>query len=119
MVETDEFSKVSFLKRTFTPHPSRYDCLLAALDIGTIRDMICYVRGKGEIDQKSVVIAKDAVRFLHGHGPAVFDEMRSKIVSFCEESESDILNGAEFMSWSQIDAQVFDVQDDFVRNVFG
>nr|AWK77887.1 polyprotein [Victoria bee virus 2] len=119
MVETDEFSKVSFLKRTFTPHPSRFDCLLAALDIGTIRDMICYVRGKGEIDQKSVVIAKDAVRFLHGHGPAVFDEMRSKIVSFCEESESEVLNDAEFMSWSQVDAQVFDVQDDFVRNVFG
>jgi len=117
MVETDEFSKVSFLKRTFTPHPWRYDCLLAALDLGTIRDMICYVRGKGEIDQKSVVIAKDAIRFLHGHGPAVFDEMRSKVVSFCENSESDVLRNAEFMSWSQVDAQVFDVQDDFVRNV--
>nr|AWK77886.1 polyprotein [Victoria bee virus 1] len=119
MVETDEFSKVSFLKRSFTPHPMRFDCLLAALDMGTIRDMICYVRGKGETDQKSVVIAKDAVRFLHGHGPAAFAEMRSKIVSFCENSESDVLRSAEFMSWSQIDAQVFDVQDDFVRNVLG
>jgi len=119
MVETDEFDKVSFLKRSFKLHPDRYNCLLAALDIGTIRDMICYVRGKGEIDQKSVVIAKDAVRFLHGHGPAVFDEMRSRIVSFCENSESDILRNAEFMSWSQIDAQVFDVQDDFVRSVLG
>nr|AWK77896.1 polyprotein [Perth bee virus 3] len=119
MVETDEFDKVSFLKRTFSLHPTRYDCLLAALDIGTIRDMICYVRGKGEIDQKSVVIAKDAVRFLHGHGPTVFDEMRKKIVSFCNQSESAVLRSAEFMSWSQIDAQVFDVQDDFVRNVLG
>jgi len=117
MVETDAFENVSFLKRTFHLHPNRYDTLLAALDLGTIRDMICYVRGKGENEQKSVVIAKDAVRFLHGHGQTTFDEMRSKIVSACADSDSDVLRSAEFMTWPQVDAQIFDVQDEFVRSI--
>jgi len=117
MVETDEFDKVSFLKRTFSLHPERANTMLAALDIGTIRDMICYVRGRGEIDSKSVVIAKDAVRFLHGHGRTTFDEMRGKIVSFCNNSDSSILRNAEFMSWDQVDAQIFDAQDELVRSL--
>ncbi|UUT43405.1 polyprotein [Picornaviridae sp.] len=118
MVETDAFEDVSFLKRTFKLHPKRYDCLLAALDMGTIRDMICYVRGRGEIEQKSVVIAKDAVRFSHGHGPVVFNEVRNKVISYCSNSESTILNNStDFMSWDQYDVQIFDVQDEFVRSL--
>jgi hypothetical protein len=115
MVPLDDFKDVSFLKHSFVPHPTRRFCLLSSLDFQTIVDMVCYVRDRKNVLNQSVIVCQDAVRFAHGHGVSVFDDVCMKLGTALAEQGAP----QTFPNWQTVDALIFDSENPSVLELVG
>nr|APG77953.1 hypothetical protein [Hubei mosquito virus 1] len=72
-------SEATFLKRSFTPHPSRDDCFLSPLAESSILSTTQWVWKSNSIKEATRINCEAALLQAHGHGPQYFNNLKSTI----------------------------------------
>ncbi|AIX94679.1 polyprotein [Laodelphax striatellus picorna-like virus 2] len=99
-----DLSKCTFLKRGFKPHPTRPFEFLAPLDLDfSVKDVANWVHKSPDMNLATIVNAEACVRNAYGHGEAVYNEVRARIIEACCKKDIPIL----LKTWHEYDAQFF------------
>lgn len=78
---TISLADVTFLKRSFKPHPFLTEIWLAPIDRVSIIDCAHWVWMSNDLEQASAVNAEASVRLCFGHGPDIFEKWK-QIINF-------------------------------------
>nr|WBY66455.1 MAG: polyprotein [Eriocheir sinensis iflavirus] len=99
------FEEVTFLKRSFLPHPSRPMVWLAALDWVSVEECAKWVHQSDDHREATLVNVEAAQRLAYGHGPQKFSQFTAQLQEACLAAGLRI---PTLLPWDAIDRANFE-----------